>query len=324
MESSSENSVVVRQRRELLGGDSPFTIRMPASFLTEEPRGIRIELRDEEGASTARNLQFHVPPSRLEPWMVSAFLNRGGGGNPVIRAFARGIGCRIAYAEEEPSVLHDIPVVWGVLRQSDRILAQAKAQGLYSFYIDHAYFNRGHGKAYRITRNGYEAGPIRACPDDRARDLGVALVPWRKSGHEIIVCPPTEYFMQAHGCADWLESTLAKLRGVTDRPLIVRSKPQPGEAAVPLEQALASAHALVTHSSNVAIEAACLGTPVFVDAASAAAPVGLTDLNEIESPIYPDRDAWLSHLAYNQFSIGEIGDGRAWRMLLELEEREFV
>ena len=323
-EDSSENSVVVRQRRELLSGDIPFTIRMPASFLTVEPRGVRIELRDENGASTARNLQFHVPPSRLEPWMVSAFLNRGGGGNPVIRAFARGIGCRIAYAEEEPSVLRDIPVVWGVLRQSDRILAQANAQGLYSFYIDHAYFNRGHGKSYRITRNGYEAGPIRACPDDRACDLGVELVAWRKSGREIIICPPTEYFMQAHGCADWLELTLAKLRGVTDRPLIVRVKPQPGEAAVPLEQALASAHALVTHSSNVAIEAACLGTPVFVDAASAAAPVGRTDLDQIESPIYPDRDAWLAHLAYNQFSIGEIGDGRAWRMLLELEERELV
>ena len=323
-EDSRENSVVVRQRRELLSGDNPLTIRMPASFLTVDPRGVRIELRDEDGPSAARNLQFHVPPSRLEPWMVSAFLNRGGGGNPVIRAFARGVGCRIAYAEEEPSVLHDIPVVWGVLRQSDRILAQANAQGLYSFYIDHAYFNRGHGKSYRITRNGYEAGAIRVCPDDRACDLGVELVPWRKSGHEIIICPPTEYFMQAHGCADWLELTLAKLRGVTDRPLIVRVKPQPGQVAVPLGQALASAHALVTHSSNVAIEAACLGTPVFVDVASAAAPVGLTDLDQIESPIYPDRDAWLSHLAYNQFSIDEIGDGRAWRMLLELEERELV
>ena len=84
------------------------------------------------------------------------------------------------------------------------------------------------------------------------------------------------------------------------------------------------AHALVTHSSNVAIEAACLGTPVFVAPTSAAAPVGRVDLADIEMPIYPDREPWLAHLAYNQFSFEEIRSGEAWRMLLELEERDFV
>jgi len=101
-------------------------------------------------------------------------------------------------------------------------------------------------------------------------------------------------------------------------------KPQPGEQAEPLPEALERAHALVTHSSNVAIEAACLGTPIFVDTASAAAPVGLTDLSMIEAPVYPDREEWLAHLAYNQFSFEEIGDGRAWQMLLDLEEREYA
>jgi hypothetical protein len=256
--------------------------------------------------------------------MISAFLNRGGGGNPVVRAFANGVGCRLAYAEDEPEELQDIPVVWGVLRQSDRILAQAKRQGLYFFYIDHAYFNRGHGKTYRITRNAYEAGPVRECSGDRLSELDVDVRPWRKAGREIIVCPPTDYFMQAHGCPDWLDETLSGLRRLTDRPITVRMKPQPGEQAVPLPEALKKAHALVTHSSNVAIEAACLGTPVFVDGASAAAPVGLTDLSQIESPAYPDRDPWLAHLAYNQFSFEEIGDGRAWTMLLDLEERPYV
>jgi hypothetical protein len=104
----------------------------------------------------------------------------------------------------------------------------------------------------------------------------------------------------------------------------VRAKPQPGEAAVPLPQALETAHALVTHSSNVAIEAVCLGTPVFVSQASAAAPVGRTDLEAIESPSYPDRASWLAHLAYNQFTFEEIGDGRAWRMLRENEGRALV
>jgi hypothetical protein len=304
--------------------DGKLQVRAPAAMLTTTARRMRIEVPSANNQVLVGEFSFHVPPYGLKPWMMSAFLNRGGAGNPVIRAFAEAIGCRIAYAEDEPEILRDIPVVWGVLRGSDRILRAAQAQQLYFFYIDHAYFNRGHGECYRITRNGYEAGPVRSCPPDRWEACGVRIEPWRKSGREIIVCPPTEYFMQAHNCSDWLATTLSRLESLTDRPIIVRQKPRSGGEIVPLSKALETAHALVTHSSNVAIEAACLGTPVFVAPTSAAAPVGRVDLTDIEKPVYPDREPWLAHLAYNQFSFEEIRSGEAWRMLLELEERELV
>jgi len=319
----SEPTVIARQWSDLAIRDRAARVRVPPQMLTPQPHQVRVDWQSEsEKGSTT--LSVHVPPSRIKPWMISAYLNRGGGGNTLIRAFAEGVGCRLAYAEDEPGTLHDIPVVWGVLRDSDRIIAQAKAQGLYFYYIDHAYFDRGHGKSYRITRNGYDAGPVRACPADRLSSLEVEVLPWRMGGAEIIVCPPTEYFMKAHGCPDWLETTMTTLRASTDRPIVIREKPQPGTEAVSLQQALQNAHALVTHSSNVAIEAVCLGTPVFVSPASAAAPIGRTELSEIESPVYPDREPWLAHLAYNQFSLEEIRNGRAWRLLLELEERQFV
>lgn len=318
------SDAIERRPARLLSSVEPFAIRLPAAMLGPSPRMVRLEAHKPDGTVAGDKLLVHVRPSRIQPWMISCFLNRGGGGNPVVRAFAGAIGARLAYAEDEPPVLQHIPVVWGVLRDSDRILAQAKAQSLYFFYIDHAYFDRGHGHSYRITRNGYEAGPIRRCPGDRVAELGMDTRPWRTGGKEIIVCPPTDYFMEAHGCRDWLGSTLETLKGVTDRPIIVRQKPKDGAAAVTLPKALETAHALVTHSSNVAIEAACLGTPVFVAPTSAAAPVGRTDLSQIEEPVYPDRDPWLAHLAYNQYSLDEIEDGRAWRMLLELEERELA
>ena len=44
----------------------------------------------------------------------------------------------------------------------------------------------------------------------------------------------------------------------------------------------------------------------------------------IETPAYPDREPWMAHLAYNQFSFDEIQSGQAWQFLLELEERNFV
>lgn len=319
-----ENEVIARRSGLLPEPDAAWRIRVPGDLVTASPQTICMETRKADGGATAAKLQLQIPASKLQSWMLAAFLNRGGAGNQVIRAFAESVGCRIAFAEDESAKLSDVPVVWGVLRGSDRILAQAKAQGLYYFYIDHAYFHRGHGRTYRIARNAYEAGPVRKCPSDRLENLGLEVAPWNDAGREIIVCPPTDHFMLAHGCPDWLESTLTSLRSVTDRPLVVRTKPQPGDAAVPIPEALRTAHALVTHSSNVAIEAACLGTPVFVSPTSAAAPIGRTDLAEIENPVRPDRAPWLAHLAYNQFSLDEIRDGSAWRMLLDLEERELV
>lgn len=323
-QSGDEEKVLLRRPSVLCDPINATRIRVPASMLTTYPQDVFLETQRVDGTSVRTQLSLHVPPSRIKPWMLSAFLNRGGGGNAVIRAFAQGAGCRLAYAEDEPPILEDIPVVWGVLRESDRILSQAEAQSLYYFYIDHAYFNRGHGKCYRITRNRYEAGPVRKCPPNRLAELEVDALPWKTNGRDIVVCPPTDYFATAHGCPDWLDTTLDSLRQHTDRPISIRRKPASGEAAVPLREALASAHALVTHSSNVAVEAACLGTPVFVAETSAAAPVGITDLSLIETPAYPDRAPWLAHLAYNQFSLEEISRGRAWRILLELEDRELV
>jgi hypothetical protein len=319
-----EYQVTAVQSASLVTHSKGLSIPVLPRHASETERRMQIHMLDSSGTRSIHEVRFNVPPTNIEPWMLSAFLNRGGGGNPVVRAFAMGTGCRLAYAEDETSALHDIPVVWGVLRGSDRILAQARSQGLHFFYVDHAYFDRGHGKSYRITRNRYEAGAVRKVNDDRLKRLSLDIQPWRKKGRSIVVCPPTEYFIAAHDCADWLEKTLATLRLETDRPIIVREKPKAGEAFVPLAKALRNAHALVTHSSNVAIEAACLGTPVFVSSTSAAAPIGQTDIGLIETPRYPERDAWLAHLAYSQYSIGEIRDGTAWNIIKYLEDCEFV
>ena len=317
------SQIFYRRDVSLIDNQSSLKLQPPLSCIGERPQRAEILVRTEAGIRSLP-IALQVPPSKIEPWMLTCYLNRGGAGNPVVRAFADGIGSALRYAEDETGPRPGVPVVWGVLRGSDRVVAYAKQSGQYFFYIDHAYFGRGHGANYRITRNGYEAGPVRKCPPDRLATHNISLAPWRSGSSNILVCPPTEYFMTAHNCHDWLEKTLEALRRHTDRPIVVRRKPQPGEPQEPLADALQRAHALVTHSSNVAIEAVIAGTPVFVSPSSAAAPVGLTDLSKIESPVRPDREAWLAHLAYSQFSFEEIQSGAAWRMLLEWEEREFV
>jgi hypothetical protein len=312
-------------RRRLAGADftRPIAVEPPLALVGERTSDAELLLRS-RSAIRRVPLSIHVPASRLEPWMVTCYLNRGGGGNAMIRAFAEGIGCELRYAEDETGPRPGVPIVWGVLRGSDRVVAYAKQSGQYFFYVDHAYFSRGHGQSYRVSRNRYEAGPVRDCPPDRIEAHEVVLKPWQRGGRNVLVCPPTDYFVAAHGCADWLDTTLAAVQRHTDRPIVVRRKPQPGETVEPLAEALSKAHALVTHSSNVAIEAVLAGVAVFVSPSSAAAPMGLTDLSSIETPVYPDRDKWLAHLAYCQFSFEEMRSGAAWRMLLESEDRPLV
>jgi hypothetical protein len=253
--------------------------------------------------------------------IVNCYLNHGGGGNDAIAALAGSLNCRSFYAEDghKPGA----SVVWGVLRGSKGVIDMATARGDIFYYVDHAYFARGHKSHYRMTRNRFDAGPVRQCPNDRLASLDVDLRPWNEGGRSIIVCPPTDYFMAAHDCPNWLDVTLAELARYSDRPVIIREK-KGSTPLQPLAEALADAHALITHSSNVAVEAVVLGTPVFVSDASAARPVGLSDLSLIETPARPPRKPWLAHLAYSQFSFEEMKSGEVWRLLEEFEQRPFV
>jgi hypothetical protein len=63
------------------------------------------------------------------------------------------------------------------------------------------------------------------------------------------------------------------------------------------------------------------GVPVFVDGASAAAPVGNLDVSQIEQPVMPDRTRWLHSLACQHFTLDEMRDGAAWRCLWKVREQ---
>jgi hypothetical protein len=283
-----------------------------------------IAFRRLNGKISISTFDYELKPHEIKSHMLTAYLNRGGGGNPVMTAISESLNCQTLYAEDFHLFRSGVPIVWGVLRNSKTVIDSAIKHNQYFYYVDHAYFARGHNQNYRISRNGFEAGPVKVCPQDRFDSLGIQMKDWNKSGKKIIVCPPTEYFQNAHNCRSWLDDTLRMIKRYTDRKIVIRDKPKSGDAIVPLEQQLKEAHALVTHSSNVAIESVVLGTPVFVSPTSAAAPVGETDLRFIETPKYPDRQPWLNHLAYCQFSMSEIQSGRFFDILLDFENKVFL
>ncbi len=168
------------------------------------------------------------------------------------------------------------------------------------------------GGYYRWTVGAYQMRAIRDVPGDRWAALRTPVMSWRKGGRHIVLAEPTPTYSVSHpGVKDWTERTITALAKVTDRKIVRRDK----ESKRPLQADLQGAHALVAHGSIAAVESVICGCPVFVDACSAAALVGLTDLTRIETPIYPDRNPWLWSLAYSQFNERELVDGTLWRLI---------
>jgi hypothetical protein len=201
------------------------------------------------------------------------------------------------------------------------MIADWKARGRRFVYWDRGYAIRifstwlprpksGSGY-YRWEAGAFQMRTIRQVPDDRWERLGIEVKPWAKGGKHIVIAMPTLPYSAFHGTERWTDETVEALNKVTDRPIIIRSK----ESKRPLWEELRGAHALVTHGSNAANEAVIFGCPVFAHSSCAASLVGKSDLREIESPIYPDREPWLHSLAYSQYDERELCDGTLWRLI---------
>lgn len=170
------------------------------------------------------------------------------------------------------------------------------------------------GGYYRWHLGSFQMQEIREVPEDRWRSMKIEVWPWSKSGRQIVVAEPTPTYARFHGIEGWTERTVQSLKMLTDRPVVLRDK-EMQRFGRKLRDDLRGAHALVAHGSNAAVEAAVMGCPVFVDRCSAASLVGLTDLSEIENPVYPDRTAWVRSLCYSQFNERELVDGTLWRLI---------
>jgi hypothetical protein len=230
-------------------------------------------------------------------------------------AFAKGCGGTMTNNLERlyagPMAAFGSPPVWPLLRK-------AKAVGREFYYADHGYMGRG--KYYRVTRNAYQHTGLGPGSEGRFLAMHRTIQPWRKHGTHILVCPNSNVYFHLHGIdgAQWLRTTVQTLRTHTNRQIRVRWKNQ--ARFNPIQRDLAGAWAVVVFSSAAAIDALIAGVPCVTLAPFAAtARMGITDLAQIETPIYPpDREPFLQTLAANQFTIPEMLDGRCWRHLQEM------
>jgi hypothetical protein len=216
---------------------------------------------------------------------------------------------------------HAVPII-GCSPRFRKLVHEWPSEGRPFIFWDRGYLRRVfatwlpqgyNGGYYRWTINAPQMKEVREYSDDRWKALRLEghVVRWRKGGREIVIADTGPDYWDLFADREWSARVAEELRRYTDRPIRIRPK----ESTIPLDRDLAGAFALVTHGSIAAVEAVVFGVPVFVDKQSAAAPMGLTDFTKIESPVYPDRDAWLRSLAYSQYNETELVDGTLFRLL---------
>ena len=231
----------------------------------------------------------------------------------VTAALARGFGARLVDSRTGNRVPGALHFVAGLQHGSLSILRDIRAAGEDYVFVDRAYFEGGPGSQwFRVVPHAYQHHWVKDAPDDRAKALNLTrhLAPKRASGRHILLVPPSQAICALFGLGDWEAGMLARLAHCTDRPVDVSRKGDPR----PLADRFKNCHVVVTWTSNVAVEAACAGVPVFVADESAAHPVGdwLGHMEaRIESPSFEEaREPWLRGLAYGQWTLTEIAAGK--------------
>ena len=259
------------------------------------------------------------------------FISKGGQ-DPYINDFARGCNSVPVNSDDFDYDSSDDPIVLrGILKKKWIHRCWEDSRDFY--FMDTGYFGNERTQSnpngwkywHRIVKNDLQHNEIIDRPGDRFATFKRKFVPWRTSGRKILVAAPDEKPMKFYekDLESWLTETVNTIKQYTDRPVEIRRRNKlrlDRMTSDTLADALNNdVFALVTFQSNAAVESVFQGIPVFVLAPTcAAAPVGLKDLSKIETPYYPDRDklqAWGNHLAYGQFHISEIKNGKAKELL---------
>lgn len=228
----------------------------------------------------------------------------------------------------------DVAVFYGYDRTMRGIFRDYREAGLPVVYIDLGYWGRREGGQvigfHKVSVNDRHPTAYfrnRRHDGSRARRFGIEIRPWRQ-GRNILLAGMSAKSAESYGMtpAEWERKAIAALRKATDRPILYRPKPSWKEARPlagslfaprrgPIDDQIENCHAVVTHHSNVGVDALIAGVPVFtID--GVASVMGIGDIGKIESPIYPEgRDQWVDDIAWCQWHNDEMRSGACWRHL---------
>ena len=307
----------------------------------------------EERRIYSMKVAFYASGKQREKYIAHAFMAgvHAHGDKCVIhnsgQAFYEGLAAPAISNETKKLLKYDgatVAVMVGV--KSINLYRAAKAAGLHTIMLDKGYQRHRNptGRYWEYWRVAIDAHHPTATlmdverPDDRM--AGIKLSRWRAQtshGHIVLAGSSAKYhrFYDLPEPTQWATDVVANLREYTNREIIYRPKAswhdavpidgtsyskRPGDGRIfagkhNILEALAGAHALVTHGSNAGFEAITSGVPCIVLGNGVAKPISSTNISDIERPLLApmrQRQRWLAALAYSQWNMVEFKSGEAW------------
>lgn len=230
---------------------------------------------------------------------------------------------------------HDVALFYGFADGLAQIFREYQAAGRKVIYIDLGYWGRknkskfdGYHKLIRDARHPTGYFQNKPHGPERFRSFGVGIEPWRPDGRNVVVVGMSGKGAVAEGFApqQWERQTIDRLRDLTKRPIVYRPKPTwIGARPIPgsiwmkdgeISDVLREAYCVVTHHSNVAVDAVLAGVPCICPhgVASVMSAHRLEDIENLIRP--PGREQWAYDIAHTQYSMAEMMAGDAWSYLV--------
>lgn len=248
---------------------------------------------------------------------------------------ALGIPCRVRNSLCYSGVDSEIAIFYGLADGLYRVFNDYKREGK-AVYVDLGYWGRrskskfdGYHKIVVNSRHPTEYFQKRNYSSDRFDRFELKIEPWREKGHNILLAGMSGKAAHAEGFKpeEWEKEIVWQLRRYTDRPIHYRPKPNWPAAkqlvgtaiqrSSDLSFAFVDCHAVVTHHSNVAVDAILAGIPAFCWE-GVASVMSSQEPSAIDNPIMPeDRYQWASNIAWCQWTVDEMRNGLPWRHMFD-------
>jgi hypothetical protein len=238
--------------------------------------------------------------------------------------FTRGSGGKfVSYEEMYQNIT--LPMCWAGFFKP-QWLELCKEYNLKFYNLDSGYFgNKKKKTIFRLSVNNFQnVNPIIDRPADRWDKLGIQTEQFVQ-GSAIVIVPPDRKIVNALRLESedkWINNTVVKIKSFTDREIKIRKRPE-SRADRMVSNTFKDfikddTFCVVGYSSNALVEAAMHDIPVIALGHSATKSLYDYQLADIEKikPAYPsDKQAWLHHLAYSQFTREELLSGLAWDLI---------
>lgn len=232
--------------------------------------------------------------------------------------------------------ISDIAVFYGASGKLRDVMRDYIAAGRKAIYIDLGYWGRHAGGRrqgfHKIIVNGRHPTAyyqnIKHTPD-RWKRFNFPISQWvTRPGGAVLVAGTSAKGANFEGFEymEWEKKTIDRLKKITSRRIIYRPKPTcplacpiagvsyspPGES---LHNALSKAAVVVSHHSNTNIEAILAGICSWTQE-GVAIDQSQNDLDKVEELIQRrDRLQWVSDIAYTQWNVQEMTEGKPWSWL---------